>query len=193
MTDNLKAYTFKIIDGKELSIYFKNKRQEYFTNEVDIDTQSFYSEVELEKQQMLHERMGKLYRLNIGIYHSNEMIGWSFGFQTNATTFYMCNTGIHPKHRNKGVYKALLPFILAILKEEGFQEVYSRHKVSNNAVIVPKLQTGFYISKMEISRDFGILVHLSYYFNQNNNKALKYWTGQYRPDDSFKKYMKGIE
>jgi hypothetical protein len=85
-----------------------------------------------------------------------------------------------------------LPEILNILQEKGFQEVYSRHKATNNKVIVPKLQAGFYITKMEISISFGILVHLSYFFNEKNRKALQFWTGQYRPNEDFKKYINGL-
>ena len=52
-----------------------------------------------------------------------EKIGWFFGNQIDFETFKMTNTGIFEAHRGKGIYKKLLPAILQLLKEKGFQKV----------------------------------------------------------------------
>ncbi|MBK6772549.1 MAG: hypothetical protein IPG78_10565 [Ignavibacteria bacterium] len=49
-------------------------------------------------------------------------------------------TAIFKQHQNKGIYKSLLPKVLDILKEKGFQKVYSRHSATNNQIIIPKLK-----------------------------------------------------
>lgn len=185
-------YSYKIITKQELDPFYTKNRTLIFGEDLDIDDRSFYNESEKENISLLSQNMGKLYQLNIGVYFNDELIGWSFGWQENATKFYMCNTAIVKEHQNKGIYKKLLPEILHILHEKGFQEVYSRHKANNNRVIVPKLQSGFLITKMEISISFGILVHLSFFYNEKNRKALQFWTGQYRPDEDFKKHIKGL-
>lgn len=188
----LGAYSYKILSAQEFAPFFQANRHIIFKKDLDINDEAFLSVEEDMQIQELARNMGNPFRLYIGIYHNDEQIGWTFGWQENRCKFYMCNTGILPAHQNKGIYKKLLPEILSILQQEGFQEVYSRHKATNNQVIVPKLQAGFYISKMEISTTFGVLAHLSYFFNENNRKALQFWTGQYRPDEAFKKYIKGI-
>ena len=186
-------YSYKTINSKEeFSLFYEKNRVSIFENDVDINCSNFLNDTEIENQKILAQNMGHPYSLTLGIYYFNELIGWSYGWQIDRSTYYMCNTGIIKEHQNKGIYKKLLFEILNILKDKGFQVVYSRHKSSNNNVIVPKLQAGFFISKMEIDINFGILVHLSYFFNEKNRKALQFWTGQYRPDEEFKKYINGL-
>ena len=60
----------------------------------------------------------------------------------------------------------------------GFQEIYSKHTITNNAVIIPKLKAGFIISSMEVSDLFGTLVNLSYYPKALRKKILDYRVGQ---------------
>ena len=87
-------------------------------------------------------------------------VGWHLGQQTLAGIFEMARTGILPQHQNRGLYTALLPTILEQLKHDGFQIVSSRHNLTNNAVIVPKLKAGFVISGFEVDDRFGTLVQL---------------------------------
>ena len=137
----------------------------------------------------LRERMGTRFRLNIGLYHHQEFIGWSFGIQENAEQYSMVNTGILPQHQGQGIYSALLPRLLGALQREGFQIVSSRHVATNNQVLVPKLKAGFVITGIEVSDVFGVLVHLSYFFNPLRRKVLDVRVGQARPDAEVKRYM----
>lgn len=73
----------------------------------------------------------------------------------------MTNTGILEEHRRRGLYTALLPVVLNQLRQKGFQIVFSRHTLTNNAVIIPKLKAGFVISGFEVDDRFGTLVQLS--------------------------------
>jgi len=133
--------------------------------------------------------MGTPYRLNVGIYQKREFVGWSTGVQSDADTYHMINTGLLPDHQGKGIYTALLPQILQILKAEGFQVVFSRHVVTNNRVLVPKLKAGFLITHFELSDMFGLLVHLSYFFNPARRKLLNVRAGQLAPDDEVKRIL----
>ena len=101
----------------------------------------------------------------------------------------MINTGILPPHQGKGIYSALLPLLLEGLRQEGFQIVYSRHIASNNQVLVPKFKAGFVITGFEISDAFGLLVHLSYYFNPLRRKIMDVRTGRAMPDDEVKQHL----
>jgi hypothetical protein len=156
---------------------------------LDFDVQQALSMEEQTAAARLRERMGTPFRLNIGIYHNQEFIGWSFGRQESEEKYYMVNTGILPQHQWKGIYSALLPWILSVLQREGFQIVYSRHVATNNQVLVPKLKAGFVITGIEVSDVFGVLLHLSYFFKPLRRKVLDVRVGQARPDAEIKRYM----
>ena len=94
-----------------------------------------------------------------------------------------------PTASGEGYLLALLPRILGALQHEGFQIVYSRHVATNNQVLVPKLKAGFVITGIEVSDVFGVLVHLSYFFNPLRRKVLDVRVGQARPDAEVKQYM----
>ena len=121
--------------------------------------------------------------MRIYILYKEEKIGWFLGTQSDAETFYMINTGIFPAHQNKGIYKKLLPKILEILKQKGFQ------KATNNQIIIPKLSAGFIITGFEINDIFGILVHLTYFFNETRRKVMEYRVGQLKPNKELREAL----
>lgn len=182
-------YSFKQIPLEELREIISQYHDDLFDHNIDFDVADSLSETEKESMRTLSHYMGKPYRLNIAVYHKDECIGWHYGWQESSEKFYMCNTAIFPEYRKRGIYSALLPHILSIVKKQGFQILYSRHHCSNNAVIIPKLKMGFIISGFEISDRFGTLVHLSYYFNPLRRKAMQFRTGDIRPDDELRPFL----
>jgi len=182
-------YTVKVLDNAEFFPLLQQYRPIVFQNTLDFHVQDVLSTEEQSAIACLRERMGTPFRLNLGIFHNQEFIGWSFGVQESSETYFMANTGILPQHQNRGIYSALLPRILDMLKEEGFQIVHSRHVATNNQVLIPKLKAGFIVTGFELSDVFGILVHLSYFFNPIRRKVLDVRVGQARPDAEVKRYM----
>jgi GNAT superfamily N-acetyltransferase len=182
-------YTTKVLDDAEFGPLFRQYHPIIFQTMLDFDVQQALSMEEQTATTRLRERMGTPFRLNIGIYHNQEFIGWSFGRQESAEKYYMVNTAIFPQHQGKGIYSALLPRILSALQREGFQIVYSRHVATHNQVLVPKLKAGFVITGIEVSDVFGVLVHLAYFFNPLRRKVLDVRVGQARPDAEVKRYM----
>ena len=144
---------------------------------------------ELEKMGVLKSSLGEPIRINLGIYYNNEFVGWSWGYQESASRFYMCNSAVFPEHRRKGLYTMLLNEMIKRVTAIGFQEIYSRHTTTNNAVIIPKLKIGFVITSIEITDLFGALVHLTYFPNALRKKILDYRVGQIKPDDEIKNYL----
>lgn len=182
-------YTLRVLDDAEFDPLFRQYRSLIFQHNLDFNAQQALSMEERTATARLRERMGSPFRLNIGLYHHQELIGWSFGIQESAEKYYMVNTGIFPQYQGKGIYSALLPRILGILQEEGFQIAYSRHKATNNQVLVPKLKAGFVITGMEVSDVFGVLVQLSYFFNPLRRKVLDVRVGQARPDAEVRQHL----
>jgi len=177
------SYSIRITDDeKEFSSFFSQNRPVLFSDNIDLKLSNILTEQEKLKIKELSTSYGTPYKLRIYILNGDEKIGWFIGEQKDSQTFYMINTAIFKQHQNKGIYKSLLPKVLDILKEKGFQKVYSRHSATNNQIIIPKLKQGFMITAFEISDIFGILIHLTYYFNESRRKTIEFRTGQLKPD-----------
>lgn len=140
------------------------------------------SDAEQEHIRRLDGNMGSLFRLEFYVTKAGEPIGWTRGAQKDRETYSMSNTGIFPDYRCRGVYSALLSAVLDLTRREGFQKVISRHSVVNNAILVPKLKAGFRITGFEVNDVFGILVNLTYFFNERRSNALLYRAGYVLPD-----------
>lgn len=179
-------FSFKEITLEQLREITSYYPDELFEHNIVFDVNDSLLEAEKESMKTLRHTLGKPYRLNIAIYHKDICIGWHYGWQESSEKFYMCSSVIFPEYRKQGVYSALLPHILSIIRKEGFQILYSRHHCTNSAVIIPKLKTGFVISGFEISDRAGTLVHLSYFFNSLLRKAMQFRTGDTRPDDELR-------
>jgi acetyltransferase (GNAT) family protein len=182
-------YSFRILSDSEFEPLFRRYRPIIFQTALEFDVRQALSLEETEAISRLRKLTGTLFRLNLGIYHEEELVGLSFGVQRSADTYYMVNTGIVQSHQGKGLYSALLPRILHILLREGFQIIYSRHTATNNQIIVPKLKAGFLITGLELSDVFGTLVHLSYFVNPIRRKLLDVRSGKAIPDAEIRPFV----
>jgi len=91
------------------------------------------------------------------------LIGTYWGQQEPYARYYMVNTVFRHDVQRRGLYRALLPRVLAAATDAGFGEVHSRHRADNNAILIPKLRAGFAIAAFEVAPRFGLLVHLRKY------------------------------
>lgn len=186
------GYYIKELTKEEFLAAQGDKGKVAFANDHAIFPISYLSEDEREVLKKLNSEMdAKPYVLHLAAFDKNdELIGWCYGRQEDAHRFYMCNSGVVESHRRKGIYSALLKQTMKLLKEKGFQVIYSRHNATNNAVLIPKLKAGFRISNMELCDMFGVLVHLKYYTNPLRRKILDYRAGQLAPDEELQKLFK---
>jgi hypothetical protein len=188
MTQN---YTIRELTEEEFKPLFATHRHLAFEDTHSYEFRDILSSAELGHLKELGQAMGTPYKLYLGIFDKDDtFVGWSWGFQENAATYYMVNSAVLEKHRRKGLYSLLVRRSVEILSKKGFQLIYSRHCATNNAVIIPKLKAGFIISKMEIDDRFGILIHLHYYTNAMRRKIMDYRAGQSKPDGAIRKAFK---
>lgn len=145
---------------------------------------------EKEKAKELGKFIAEAYQLRLGVFVDGQCVGWSVGHQESAETYYMRNSAILPEFRRQGLYTSLMHKTISILKEKGFQRIYSRHSATNNAVIIPKLKAGFLITSLEVSDIFGVLVHLTYFPKELRRKIMSYRVGDIKPDEEIKKCLK---
>ena len=187
---NLTADTRVLeLPPEEFEPLFKTHHPTVFEENYRLSFGYAYSDKEVEALELLRERLSDVYTLRLGIFQHNTFVGWHFGAQATPSNFYMTSTGILKEHRRKGIYTALLPLVLERVKAKGFQVVSSRHNLTNNAVIIPKLKAGFVISGFEVNDMYGSLVHLSYFFNTTRRKMLDVRVGQAAPDEEIEKML----
>lgn len=182
-------YFYKELTSEELAPLWHEYHPLVFKDIVNFDLPSSLSDQERLDMERLREPFRDLYTLRLGIYHGDQFVGWNVSVQDTWARFYMMNTGLVPEHQGKGIYTNLLPVILDVAREKGFQVVHSRHHATNSAVIVPKLKAGFIISGMELTDRFGLLVNLSYFFNERRRKVMAFRAGEFVPDADIRPYL----
>jgi len=100
--------------------------------------------------------------LRIGAFRGDSLVGWTFARPEGSSHLYMINSGVTPAERRQGIYSELVRLVLEHAKSRGYVAVLSRHAASNNAVIVAKLKSGFFVSGFEYSEVYGPLVRLTF-------------------------------
>ena len=142
------------------------------------------------KVDKLKTNLGEPHVLRLGVFHKTKFVGYHTGLQTDGgSAYYMQNSAIVKKHRRKGLYSALLDRTIQIVDSMGYQAIYSRHHMTNNAVLIPKLKRDFKITSFELSDRYGSLVHLTRYKSKTRNKILDYRAGLIRPDKELLSYF----
>lgn len=186
------GYSIQEIPTEEFSALWLKPSRKIFKETLFYDSSLVNSKKELAQFKKLREEFGvpKHYRLNLALYYKNKLVGWSWGYQETSTIFYMCNSAVFPKHRQKGLYTCLMREMLTQVAARGFAKVYSRHVMTNNDVIIAKLKQGFKITHFELSEAFGTLVHLTYFPSKIKNEILDFRSGLKRPGKKMKKIFK---
>lgn len=85
-----------------------------------------------------------------GIFCGGDLVGWSHAEQRDERTVDMADTGLLPGHQGRGLYTRLLPELLETFRAAGYVLVTSRHRATNNRVIVPKLRAGFFLQGLNL-------------------------------------------
>ena len=183
------SYYFREASAEEFEPFFNAHRATVFIENIVLPLEDWTTDREKVMRSDLSALIRERFILRIIILKNDEIIGWHLGRQIDDEQFNMNNTGILKEHRNKGIYSSLLPKLLELIREKGFQKVVSKHHASNNAVIIPKLKAGFVIHGMEISERHGVFVLLAYIFNEDRLKAFQFRTGARRPDEELKKHL----
>jgi len=174
------GYSVRDAEPTEFGTYFEEHRRTMFPDTIDVDPMATLPEHYREARRDRITHRASEYRLRWFILHEQAVVGWTWGLAFDPDTFYMANTAIAEEHRRKGVYRAVLDALVARVSADGFSVITSRHTATNNAVIIPKLKAGFFITGMEISDRFGTLVTLTRYLDPAREELLRHRTGERR-------------
>ena len=91
-------------------------QSEIFKTNLRVPVYQLLSTAELDALKNLQHNMGSPFRINLGLFHENKLVGWSYGWQENRETYYMTNSAVLPEHRRKGLYTALLQETIKIVE-----------------------------------------------------------------------------
>lgn len=163
------GFTIKEVLPSDLRLVLDEHFGKVYSNREEARAQWTIEESSKEKIKSREKSMQR-YQLRLVVYFGTEVVGWHYGYATDAETYYMQNSAVLASFRNKGIYSQFLGAIMELLKEEGFQVVTSTHHPNNAAVLIPKLKKGFVISSMLIHEKFRLLVELKYFFNEERRK-----------------------
>jgi ribosomal protein S18 acetylase RimI-like enzyme len=188
-----KGYVIKEVPTEDFGKLWEKSAPKIFSDNLDYyGTDLIDTKTEKRKfKELIKDFNGaKAYRINLALYHKGEFVGWSWGYQQNSLSFYMCNSAIFPNHRRKGLYTILMNEVVKRAVAKGFQSIYSRHIMTNNDVIIAKLKAGFKITAMELSERFGTMVHLTYFPQKTRQEILDFRSGFKYPSKKIKKIFK---
>ncbi len=184
------GYSIKELSTEEFDKLWQKPGKRIFNDaSLMFNARDVYSKKQLKQFKKLRESFDTKNHLtiNLGLYHKNKFVGWSWGFQDAPTEFYMCNSAVFEEHRGKGLYTCLMREMLSRLADKGFSRIYSRHMLTNNSILIAKLKQGFKITSFELSDRFGVLAHLSFFPSQIQNDILSFRSGDLRPTKRLKK------
>ena len=187
------GYTIKDVKTEDFQGLWEKPAKRFF-NEYSLfpEKKFLYSKKQLKFFKELREQFksAKHYRLNLAIFYKNKFAGWSWGYQETPTTFYMCNSAILEQHRGKGLYTCLMREMMKRVVPLGYDQIYSRHIMTNNAILIAKLKQGFKITNFELSYNFGAMIHLTYFSSELANAVLDFRSGYKRPNQKMKKVFR---
>lgn len=188
-----KDYQIKELPAEEFDPPFRKHGTRIFNDDsMMYERSKVLSKKEVNSFKVLRENFKSKshIEINLALFYKNKFVGWSWGFQETALTFYMCNSAVLEPHRRKGLYTCLMKEMLKRATEKGFDKIYSRHMITNNDIIIAKLKQNFKITTFELSETFGTMVHLTYYPSKIKNEILDFRSGHKRPSKKMKKVFK---
>jgi|GEM_PF-322007 Acetyltransferases, including N-acetylases of ribosomal proteins len=183
-----EGFTIKEIENKDefWKIIDENINKVFGDEDINIFP-TYYSAEEKEKLKNLFIQFP--YHMRLLVLYKGQVAGWAWGYQDDHDSYYMQNSGVLPEYRSKGLYTAMLDYVMEKCITKGYQKIWSRHNCTNSAILIPKLKWGFQITGTELSDKFGAMVILSYFPNKTRRKVIEFRAGA-RPDEEIRKLAK---
>lgn len=177
---NLRDEFYLVSVSKKLFEKYLNENYAKVFNKNDhlINTSLLLSPDELSNQKKLKNRLENICKLRLVIFNKDaKLVGWHYGEQNGYDEYRMRNSAILPEYRRQGIYSFLLKTVLELCTKEGFQVISSKHAITHNNIIIPKLKSGFIIVGTEISEKYGSLISLQYHVNKIRRQLFDYRSG----------------
>jgi ribosomal protein S18 acetylase RimI-like enzyme len=142
-----------------------------FGKESQLLTEVIADETERRSQARMSEPQFS-HQLKIGAFFGDRIVGWSYS-RGEDKTLHMINSGVLSEFRGQRIYSGLAKLTIAHAAQNGFIKIVTRHSPGNNAIIIPKLRLGFFVSAFEYTEEYGPLVHLTYLVSQKRRELYR--------------------
>lgn len=133
---------------------------------------------DLELRAFRRAQLQPMPRLRVAARCGEELVGWSYAFGDRPDSLYMASSAVLPRHRRKGLYRAMVRAVIDLARQAGFHAVHSKHIATNNPILLAKLALGFYVTGTELSPEIGSLVRLEKPLVELRERALLARSGQ---------------
>lgn len=133
------------------------------------------AEVPIEISEVGMDRIDTIRRLNVDIFEDPNIIktferddllmllartagtpvGFKLGYRLDANTFYSAKGGVLPAHRRKGIARALLHAMLALVEKRGYERfVYDTFPNKHPGMTILGLEMGFEVIRAGYSTQY---------------------------------------
>jgi len=127
---------------------------------------------------------------NLVVYDGTHPVAYSQSVVNYGGRLHMRQSGVLPRYRRKGIYAQMLRKVIARAKKEGLGTLTSNHHITNNAIIIAKLKSGFTVSGLQQTPESGLLLQLVYYINPSVDKLYRFRAGATQLDKKLAKRLK---
>jgi len=182
-------YYARVVDDATIFKIMKENLKAMFPNSIEFKPKEVLDKVALGQFEKRVKEQKQPFRLNYLIEKDRELAGWCTSYEAAPDDFHMHNSGVFEPHKRKGLYSAVLKLVLEYAKNQGYLKVSSRHHVSNNAIIIPKLKAGFLITGFDVSEKFGLMLELNYFNNEAVKSVIKFRTGEVKLPAQLTQYI----
>ena len=121
----------------------------------------FLETFEVETDPNFLERVNEKHKLLVSLaYLEDNLVGFKIGYQKHRGTFFSWLGAVSPKHRRKGIARALLHHQHSSCKSAGYKEIQTEASGKNTSMLTLNLQEGFSIFGTHLGHNDEIAVQL---------------------------------
>jgi ribosomal protein S18 acetylase RimI-like enzyme len=108
---------------------------------------------------------------------NNKIIALFRSEQKEENLYYMRHAIVDKNYRRQGIYNDYLTKIIQYAKEMGFSQIVSCFVAANNVIHQAKVKKEFYVSSFEIHPEYGNIIWLTHFLNDDLKKAFYFRSG----------------
>ncbi|MGE3770701.1 MAG: GNAT family N-acetyltransferase [Bdellovibrionales bacterium] len=182
------ALAYKWVEKDEFEAVYKAIATKAF------DLGNYFIELEpaltARERQKRKKASTRAHPLSLVVYDKKKPVAFCHSTIGDTGDMFMRLSVVLRAYRRKGIYANMLKRMVARAREEGCVKIISNHQVTNNGILIAKLQQGFTIGGMQLAPDVGLLVQLVYFTNPTVDKIHRFRVGAAKLDRRTAKKLK---
>ncbi len=174
----LNKYNVERVDVQKYWEVYYSEFQNHYPAELTFIREGLLTEAEKTKRADLEAITNdSILSNNIIVKDGEKIIAIFRSEQCDTDVYYLRHGVVHPDYRNEGIMSDCLKKGIEYCKQMGFVEMKCCSVVSNNPIIIEMLKNHFSIRAIENHPEYGSIVWLHYYLNEEIKNAMLFNTG----------------